>query len=431
LSRLLGVLLVSVALACGGIFLRGLALQMLVASGSVFSGYLGIRRLCLNPDKIAWPKPANKMEVALCALIILQFAIVVWIQSWTALGWDGLLDWEIKARYAFLNGGGIPLGYFSDPTRAFSHPDYPLMLPMLEAWIYLWMGDCHQFWVRFIFPVFYFAGALVAYSGVTRLSGKKWAGLMAAGMLFFLPFPVAGSWNIFAGYADLPLAVFYLAGLIGFLRYQVEPSSRQLALVSLLAGLMPWIKREGIVLWCCLMAVVMVELLRRRKMLAAVLVILPGLIVCLGWKIVVTVLAACPSTDFLPFSIELVGRNLPRLVTGLQMLAGELLKTGSWSLLWIGFPVALLCLVCDGRRKIAAQLLFCVAMPLLLLTGAFILSNWAVFQSHIRTSLPRLVLQVAPVAVFAIGLAVGGNQTRIQQSGSAISESAKPGAIPR
>ena len=247
LSWLLGVSSLSVALACGGIFLRGLILQMTVVTGCVLSGYLGLRQWRGNSNKISWPKPANRIEGLLCAVLLLEFAAAVWMQYRTALGWDGLLGWEVKARYAFLNGGSIPAAYFSDPSRVLSHPDYPLMLPMLEAWIYLWIGDCHQFLgFALFFRFFTMPPRWFCIAGVTRLCRKKWAGLAAAAMLFFLPFPAAGPWNVFAGYADLPLAVFYLAATVCFFRYQMVPSGRQLALVSLIAGMMPWIKREGI-----------------------------------------------------------------------------------------------------------------------------------------------------------------------------------------
>jgi len=406
-SWLLGVSSLSLSLVCCGILIRGLTLQMTVAAGCVISGCLGVRLLRANKDKISWPKPVGKIEAGLCAILLFQFAAALLIQYRTALGWDGLLTWEIKARYAFLNGGSIPLEYFSDPTRTFSTPNYPLMLPMLETWIYLWIGDCDQFWVRFVFPVFYYAAALVLYLGVAHLSGKKWIGLTAAVMLMFIPFPAAGAWNVFAGYADLPLAVFYLAALVCFLRYQIEPSGIRLILLSLVAGMLPWVKREGIVLWACLMTVVLVELVRRRKFFAAVQMLIPGAVVCIGWKIARVIMDTSPVTDFHSCSLEFLERNLPRALTALRMLFVELANPGDWSLLWYVFPAALVCLFFNGRKKIAMQLFFCVAAPLFLLSCSFVLSSWPDFQNHIRTSLPRLILQVAPLAMLAMGLAMG------------------------
>ena len=410
LSWLLGVFILSITLAVTGIFLRELSLQMTLASGCVLFGSLGLRFSIQHRVKFSWPKPSTPIEWVLCTFLLLEFFGTVCMQTHTGLGWDGLLVWEIKARYAFLNGGSIPLEYFTDLSRSFSHPVYPLLLPMLETWIYLWLGDCDQFWVRFIFPIFYFITALVLYSGVTRFCGKKWPGLITAVMLFFLPFPVAGPWNVFAGYADLLLAAFYLTALVYFFRYQIESTSSHLALVSLLAGILPWTKQEGIILWLVLVSAVLVELLPRKKFLTAGLMLIPGLTLWLGWKIVMWLIHAQPGTDFLPFKFEIIVHNFPRILISLKMLGLELVKLGNWSLLWLTFPIALICLGFQGKKKIAAQLFICAIAPLLLIACAFILSSWPVYQSHIRTTLPRLVLQVAPIALLAIGFAIGATQ---------------------
>ena len=411
LSALLGCGLVSIGLAGCGLVMRGYFLQMTVTAGCVLSGVQGVRHCRENRIQIQWPRPRGAVEWILCAVLLAGFAAIVFIQYKTALLWDGLLVWEIKARFAFLNGGPVPHAYFTDPSRAWSHPDYPLMLPMLESWIYLWIGDCDQFWVRVISLAFFGLAALVLYSGVRNLCGKKQAGLAAAALLFFVPISVAGF--AIGGYADLPLGVFYLAATSCFLRSQFEERpAAQLCLLSLFAGLMPWIKREGIVLWICLMALVLVELLRQRKFSAAAFVIAPGAAVWAGWKIAMAAVAVKAGTDFVPFSVATLQGNFSRLAVGVLMLGMEFVKIKSWSLLWVLFPVALICLAALNRRKMAAQLLLLVAAPLLLLSCSFVFSSWTAYQDHILTSLPRLALQVSPVALLAIGLAAGGSATR-------------------
>src|SRR5207249_2592857 len=108
---------------------------------------------------------------------------------------------------------GISGSYYSDPGRAFSHPEYPLGIPFTELWLYLWMGEPHQFWVKTIFPLFYAAGALLLALFVTRLSTKRWPGLIVATLLAFVPFLSASPGGIIVGYVDFPMSVFYLAAL--------------------------------------------------------------------------------------------------------------------------------------------------------------------------------------------------------------------------
>ena len=48
------------------------------------------------------PRP---FEIFLGTIIVIEIAIVFYLSFVHTLGWDGLLNWEIKARYAFANGG--------------------------------------------------------------------------------------------------------------------------------------------------------------------------------------------------------------------------------------------------------------------------------------------------------------------------------------
>ena len=138
--------------------------RFLTVATSVLGG-VGVRRWRKMPAPQKKATFAQAIDVVFAVLFCLQLAVVVLLSFRHTLGWDGLLIWEMKARYAFLNGGVIPVSYFADATRAFSHPDYPLFLPLTEAWFYLWIGDCDQFWIKLIFPIWYAAG-LSMFGGV-------------------------------------------------------------------------------------------------------------------------------------------------------------------------------------------------------------------------------------------------------------------------
>jgi len=152
------------------------------------------------------PMPRNLIEWLLTSLLLVEITVFFYVSFKHTLGWDGLLNWEIKARYAFLNGGVIPGSYYSNPGRAFSHPEYPLAIPFTELWLYLWMGEPHQFWVKTIFPLFYAAGALLLALFVTRLSTKRWPGLIVATLL------ACSIWRLwvifFVGIGKIPFLIF-------------------------------------------------------------------------------------------------------------------------------------------------------------------------------------------------------------------------------
>jgi len=407
LSWLLGTMFVSLSLACLGIVSSGLVLYGVVTAACVVLGVLGVRSWRGKALRTSLPKPSGILEWALCVVLLVEFAAVLCLEYRESLGWDGLLVWEIKARYAFLNGGVLPPLYFTDATRLWSHPEYPLFYPLIEAWLYFWIGDCDQFLVRAIFPVFYVAAAFLLYAGAYRLSGKTWAGLIAACSLFFLP----GQWNFLGGFVDFPLAIFYFAALVYFLRYLREPSGSHVAFFSLLAGGLPWVKREGMILWCCLIAMAALEFLRRRQFRRALLVPLPGLAVCAAWKIAMMILKTPPGADFLPLAPGTAFANLGRMVPVIENLVSQLADIRTWSLLWGAFAVALACLAFRSQRSLATWLFLSVALPLGIESSIYIFSAWPSYLNHIHTSLPRLIMQVSLGGLLAITLAAAADDS--------------------
>ena len=208
-SWLFGTGAVSLLLWVFGFLADGLLLQGLVSVVCISLGMVGWKlktplHICSKPR---W------FEVVLTAVITVEIAIVFYLSFVHTLGWDGLLNWEIKARYAFANGGVLPAAYFSDTGRAFSHPEYPLAVPFNELWLYLWLGESNQFCAKTIFPMFYVAGTFLVAAFTARLSRRTWLGLLMAALLFFVPQITVEVGCASAGYADFPLSAFYLAAV--------------------------------------------------------------------------------------------------------------------------------------------------------------------------------------------------------------------------
>src|SRR5205807_4867398 len=136
LSWLLGVGIVSLLLWFGGIFISGLALQLFVTLACVVLGFAGWRLKKTKTIQVSLPRPNNRVEWILASALAIELAIIFFVSLKHTLGWDGLFNWEIKARYAFLNFGVLPQSYYASPGRAFSHPEYPLAIPFTELWLY-------------------------------------------------------------------------------------------------------------------------------------------------------------------------------------------------------------------------------------------------------------------------------------------------------
>jgi hypothetical protein len=402
---LLGAIAVTAALGLLGLFLSGPALLTAASIATAIPGLLAFRKTKGFP-RFTWPRPRGWAEWVLCAVILCQCTFLIRYAWTTAIGWDGLMVWEIKARIAFANGGSLPLDYFVDTTHAFSHPDYPLMLPMLETWVYLWLGHSDQCFARIIFPPFYFSALYLLYSGVAEISGRRWAGLLTAALLFFVPFLTTGETNVFTGYADFPLAAFYLAAVVCFMRCQRDPAGSHPILFALYAGSLPWMKREGSLLWLCLMLVAGACFLRQHRIRLAALIAAPGLIAIMAWEIVLQAAKAIPSTDFMPVTAGNIAAHLGRGGYILHAVAHELASTTDWSILWIALPAALSLVALSGQRALGLQLGAIIFLPLVLYSGIYIVSNWPSYEAHIDCSLPRLISHLSLVALMTLGIAL-------------------------
>lgn len=414
LSWLFGVGIVSLCLWLAGIVISGILLQAFVTVICLVLGILGWR--ARRKILFSLPRPTNRIEWILGTLLLIELATIFLVSLKHTLGWDGLLNWEIKARYAFLNSGVLPQSYYSSVGRAFSHPEYPLALPFTELWLYLWMGAPHQFWIKTIFPLFYIAGALLLAIFVARLSGKRWIGLFVALLVLFVPFVLLSPGGVTVGYVDIPLSVFYLAAL-GYLLGAVESNSkRELILFAALLMLLPWIKSEGLILWAVLALLGLIAGLVRHRVRPFLFTVAPGLLIVLGWRLYLKAVHCVPPADFARPTFRLLGEDVGRLPTICRIALMELTDISLWSIFWIMAIIAIIYLLAS-RNFVRLLLVAAIAVPMALYLATYVFSAWPSYTAHITSSLPRLLLQVMPVSWMAIALAVAAPKQRKQTLG--------------
>ena len=413
LAWLFGVGVVSLLSWLGGTLTSGIVLQCLVALFCLALGISGWRLTKRREVHFSLPRPNSRLEWILAAALLLELLIIFVVCLKHTLGWDGLFNWELKARYAFLNSGILPQSYYSSPGRAFSHPEYPLAIPFTELWLYLWMGEPNQFWIKTIFPLFYSAGALLVPLLITRLTGKRWLGLLIALLLPFVPFVTASPGGVIVGYADIPLSIYYVTAL-GYLLCALEcnlPFSFTAYAASL--TLIPWIKSEGIILWLLLALIGLGVGLYQHRIRSAILSILPGLLLTISWRCYLKATHSVLPSDFFPPTFHLLSHNLNRLGTIGGKAFVEITDTSNWSIFWLLVLVAIVYLL-FARTFTRLLLAIAVLGPVILYLLTYLFSAWPSYTAHITSSLPRLLLHVMPAAWLAIGLALSSTKTQTE-----------------
>lgn len=153
---------------------------------------------------------------------------------------DFLAIWGWKARTIFFSGS-IPLRLFHDPFTFWSHPEYPLFVPLCLASFaaVLRRFDAHALMI--LYPAFE-AATLLALFGFLRRKGSPVAGGVAA-LVAAACFPLYRAAN--AGTAEVPMALGFVLAAIAALDL-AEGNSSAARLRALVASVLcVTIKQEG------------------------------------------------------------------------------------------------------------------------------------------------------------------------------------------
>lgn len=408
LSALYGIAFVSLVSFILSRLMSGEVLRFTLSAICVLLGGAGLLRLNYTENKITYLHSEKLTHYIPVAFLLLEIFVVTWVSFHTPLGWDGLFNWEMKARLAYENGGVIPTDYFSSSALWWSHREYPLLVPLYEAWFYGWMGVAHQGVTKLVLLLFYLVAAGLLAIGEGRV---RWLAPLA---LFFVPLAWVGDGSAGSGYADFPLAVYYLAATIYAGEYWDTESSDSLRLFSSLSVFLPWIKQEGTILWVTLIGLIIIRNLwlngsRQKQMQQMLMVVLPGATVLIGWTIHLRFFRISVGQDYLPLTVTTLQANWERVPVILKGLIKELLNWRYWGGLWIILLPSLLFLRLSQQYKRMWVFMLSIVAPIFVYLWLYLFISTAnmSLEGRLENSLSRLLLQVSLVAVLLIGMALG------------------------
>jgi len=351
--------------------------------------------------------------LALFSLVLAYgWNFAMWLGHRPLGSFDAMAIWTYRALEWYRSGAAFPTVV---AALTESKPGYPLMLPgLVVSQFQLWGGETT------VIPVatgwLFVAGVTAAtVLGVARRTPLAVA-LAAAALV--LSTPQVWRWA-FAQCADLPLAYLTLTAAVGLVdRIERGRSASTPAwLVGFFLGLMVWTKDEGLVLAVSLIAAATVALrvgrgsLDRSDRLGLVLGSLPALVATATFKI--GWIGTGEAHRYLGPGLwqrvldparwrEVTAAFLDRLV---PVSGGQ--AWGLTLLLLVGLGlVAVL-----GQRAIDDRTPLVIfggpVVMVLAIDAAIYLASPEPLAWHLRTSLDRLWLQLLPIAVVAVFIAVG------------------------
>ncbi len=367
-------------------------------------------------DAERWAAASVVVALAVFAVLTYRWALVQPLQVWDS--------WSIWARKATLlfDYGHLPTAFFTAPAYAFMHPDYPLLLPLYELTWFRVVGSADTqslhawFWVLFV--AFLWATAYLA-SRVARPA--IWAPLV--GLLAVIP---AIRDQLMTMYADVPMGLFLMVGVLSLGLWVTARRRRDLALSMILLGAAASTKNEGLTAAVSALAVALIITLviavpglQRRRAVAPLLVGIAAFVIMVApWRLW---LAAHHITDEMPIVRGLepsfLLKHADRIRPATDALFSEVTNQGNWYyLLPIAIALVIAGLATRGLRRIAAFYGLATIGAAVMVLWAYVINpnelSWLIATSSSRTVVGPMLIAAAGTVHLAGALLAHAVQRR-------------------
>jgi len=360
-----------------------------------FLAWRGMRQAPASLDEsglFAPPPLAGALRVVwwvLLAWIALRFVLLaVEVGTRPLYPWDAWTQWATKARVWYELGQMAPFARIDAWLAANgalyfdASPEYPPTMPLLQVWSCLALGRWDDTLMNAPWWAIGVALPLTVYGGLRAWGTDALAALVGAFLVASLP--LANTHVALAGYADLPMAAFYTAAALAFLRWTRSRARSDAVLTVLMALACTQVKNPGWFWAATLVPGVLVVLLPRK----GVRVVLAGFAV-----------AALALVALARFKLSLFNYQVK---LDFNPAWGDLLSSyfllGNWHLLWYGAIAAALLAWRQLLAPAMAPLTMVIAGGLLFLFFVFGFTTASFYVSD-QTTVNRATLHLAPMIV--------------------------------
>ena len=358
--------------------------------------------------------PLQRLEWFLVAAIVIETSAAffhAWLLPMEA--YDAVANWGLKAKAIFL-GGDITESFLRNPNYEVFHPDYPLLVPLLESYVYRCIGDLREASAKMVFPL-YLAGSVAILIAALRKAGQTRRSCLLFGFLLVsIPYLSEQATN---GYADVVVSFYFGAGSLYLYLWQIKGTGLFLVFSALLTGCAALTKNEGLVLVCIHLVWLAAVLLSRSGIALRRRLVSLGIYFCIlaailmPWYLFKNSLGLRNDVVNSEVVAGLNWNSFSRVGPILYHLQTQVFGPKNWNLVWI-----LLCAAVGLKHRIllrspAVFVLCAMGLTLVAYMSVYLITPYTIppfdVTWHLRTSASRLLLHVLPQVVFLIGLAFG------------------------
>jgi len=270
--------------------------------------------------------------------------------------WDERAIWAFKANILYQDGTIYSMDFF-DADRVHPHKHYPLLIPLIESWIYVVLGHIDDTLVKVIFPLIFTSLLLILYSSqrnfFPRTHSLIFTALLAS-VPFFVSTTVFGA-GAASGYVDIPLSFFYFISVIYLYRWMKDNSKKDyLVIAAIFSAFTVFTKPEGVILFIINLFILNIYILfdlkqaKKQKIMHLLSYLIIPTVMLLPWFIFKSNL---PSDISFNFSITYFIQRLyiaPIVLTGFLKNA---LNPLLWGVLWVLLGLSTLFTIKETFKK--------------------------------------------------------------------------------
>ncbi len=368
-------------------------------------------------QKYRLPEISLKKLFAAALLIATLYPIWQYANHYPFGGWDAWSCWNLKSRFLIL--GGSDWKNMLDPILWRYSPHYPLLLPLLNVWGWIFSKNPTYFIPLLNALIFTFLTGGLVFCGIKSFTKSLLMASLGTFLIGTLPFFITLATS---QYCDIVLAYYLTAGLLCLVTGLKKNANTPVVLGGIFLGFLGFSKPEGLVASVIIAAIFSVHIVTypsvpRHLRWIFIRSFFVGLVIA-SLPTIIFQLQYAPANQ--TFINGLAGAAHPSNLLRLKMILGFYLIepiTEKWSGLWILFLTGLLLTKGSCFKKSWGIIPAFLFLYLAVVACYYWLNTYFEISWWLSVTLNRILFSLLPVVTWWVLGSLGENLLHKRENG--------------